>query len=604
MREHRFKKTVYETLAMAYQTYGKRLLALGILGFFGRLLVLSNANIIGYWVDSFCTNPDLCKKPPSVFEEFSNTDFLYLLTFLTIAGFLLNTVYRIFFSRASCQAVSQIYDEVTYRVSRYPIRFFDTTPGGKIITRFSSDYASILRMFGGPLVEILGVTFDLLGILLLVTIASPYFLPIFVLMGLTDWLVFRYHRPYLRKQRRKLSASRAPAISHFAETAQGASTIRVFSKTKAFSRRFSKLNDGMLAEKLKTIFFVNRFGFHLNGTTALLLLIVGAAGYGLVMAGLTSLGSVGVAFGFVTLAGMNLHVLFEWLSNFEEALVGVERLDRYLRLPIEEGVSLPHQSVFSTGHTTLKSAFKAPSFKTNQAEVKFDNVWLRYDKTLPMVLKDLNFTVKPGEKFGIVGKTGSGKSSIIQALYYLYPIQKGRISIGGHSPIREHDEISQYRKRIALIAQEPVLLSGTLKENLDLTGQLDDSQLRQALDIVGLSKWVQNLELIIEERGRNLSLGERQLVCVARCLLQEAPVVVMDEATSSIDPKSESYLVKATEEFFVDRTQIIVAHRLSTLEKCHRILWLDQGQARMLDEPQRVLKEFKQYQRHTPQRTL
>ncbi|HEY1079090.1 MAG TPA: ATP-binding cassette domain-containing protein, partial [Bdellovibrio sp.] len=183
----------------------------------------------------------------------------------------------------------------------------------------------------------------------------------------------------------------------------------------------------------------------------------------------------------------------------------------------------------------------------------------------------------------------------------LYPIDKGHVSINTHAPkLSENSQgvdLNLYRQSMAFIAQEPILFQGTLRFNLDIKDNLSDDRLWQVLDQVGLKAWVQSqaegLFMRIEERGKNLSLGERQLLCMARCLLQEAPIVIMDEATSSVDPQSEEIMVRATEEFFSDRTQIIIAHRLSTLEKCDRILWLQNGEIVALGPTAEILPRFK-----------
>ncbi len=233
--------------------------------------------------------------------------------------------------------------------------------------------------------------------------------------------------------------------------------------------------------------------------------------------------------------------------------------------------------------------------------MEIKDLWFRYREDLPWVLKNLNLEVKAGERLGIVGRTGSGKSSLIQALFYLYPIDKGHIAINGHLPKLEETvqgvDLNLYRKSIAFISQEPILFQGTMRSNLDIDNSLPEEKLTAVLRQVGLLDWVlaqpQGLDMRIEERGKNLSLGERQLLCMARCLLQQSPIVIMDEATSSVDPQSEEILVRATEEFFSDRTQIIIAHRLSTLAKCDRILWLQNGEVVALGPTSEVLPRFK-----------
>jgi ABC-type multidrug transport system fused ATPase/permease subunit len=151
-----------------------------------------------------------------------------------------------------------------------------------------------------------------------------------------------------------------------------------------------------------------------------------------------------------------------------------------------------------------------------------------------------------------------------------------------------------YRRLFSYIPQDPILFRGSLRENLDLNQEISDEKLIEILNLVEMQNWasVQGLGQVIEEKGSNVSVGEKQLICLARALIHEAPVVIMDEATSSVDPQSEEILVRTTDRVFQGRTQIIIAHRLSTLRKCDRVLWLDQGQIKRLGPTDEVLKEF------------
>jgi ABC-type multidrug transport system fused ATPase/permease subunit len=584
-----YSKTVFETLWLAYKPYKGRMLLCLILGLSGRLVLLGNANLIGKWVDSLA-------HPEANNWSWSSTDYIFILSLFTLVGFVATTLFRIGFSRLSARAVSQIYDEVTLRTSRFPMSFFDSTPAGRIITRFSSDYGNVFRLFGGPLAEFLAIIFDLIGMVILISLASPLYLILVAAMALLNFAVYRAHRQQLRDMRRDLSASRSPSIAHFAETAQGASTIRTFNKEMSFSKRFQSLDQDYLSQKLKTTSGLLKYSFKMNSLTALLLLGTGISAYFWVQNGWVTIGSVGVALSFVALSGTTVQMFFEWMAQFEEAMVGMERLDGYIRKPLEEHSRLPAASQFPTGHPVFISEQeerqKSKIQFGPQARVQFSNVWFRYRDNLPFVLKGLNLDIQPGERFGIVGRTGSGKSSLIQALFHLYPLTEGQISVDGQRP-GTMDLIS-YRKSLAFISQDSILFKGILRENLDLEGRFYDNDLFAALTRVGLEEFASTAGLLfeIEERGRNLSLGEKQLLCMARCLLQNAPVVIMDEATSSVDPQSEEILVRATEEFFAERTQIIIAHRLSTLKKCDRILWLEQGQIKMIGSPQEVLPSF------------
>lgn len=603
--EGRFRPQVYSTLWKAYRSFWLQLLLFLSFGFVGRLFLLGNANVIGYWVDSFCQGElGPCRSQPAFFQGYTNSDFMTLLVAMTVVGFFLTWIFRVGFSRVSALAVSSLYDETTWRTSRYPMQFFDQTPTGRVVTRFSSDYGNVFRLFGGPLAEFASIIFDLLGMILLTTIAGPIYLPLLLVMALLNYLVFRVHRNRLRQARRALSASRSPSVAHFSETAQGANAVRSFNRQDSFEKRFFGLDRLYLDRKNETLWLVFMFSASMSALAGLLLLVLAGTAQTLVTSGWLSVGSIGVAFGFVLLSSNTVQMFFEWLAQFEEAMVGVERMDEYLRLPMEPGALLPLQAKlgesFERQPELTRAEERLPSQEspppTSGVSVEIKDLSFRYRDDLPWVLRNLNFSIGPGEKFGIVGKTGSGKSSIIQALFHLYPIDEGSIRIGnyGFSPKGpEGAPIEEIRSQMTLIPQDPTLFRGTLRENLSLESR-NPKELIAALEKVGLSSWATpaGLEKIVEERGRNFSLGERQLVCMARCLLSRAPLVVLDESTASVDPTSEEAMVAATAEIFRDRTVILIAHRLSTLLECHRVLWLDQGSVRAIGKPSEILPEF------------
>lgn len=611
----RYSKDVFESLYFAYRPVFGRIVVLVVCGFLGRLLLLSNTNVVGIWVDTYCSSmangwitQQQCRPVPEFFNGFGDGEFLKLLAIITALGFVFTGVFRIGFSRLSADAVSRLYDEVTLRTSRLPIRFFDVNPVGRIVTRFSSDYGNVFRLFGGPLAEFFAIIFDLLCMIILISVASPLYLPIIVVIGIANYFVYRLNRDKLRHERRELSAIRSPSIAHFAETTQGASTIRVFGRQATFLERFSKLNGGYLRQRVRTNVEILKFSLQMGALTAILLLATGLIGLALVRQGLVSVGSIGVAFAFIILSGTSIQMFFEWFAQFEEAMTGVERLNDYLRRDLEPGSKLPSLRRFPTHHPVYQVKEEEELkhrrlVNGRNAGLLIEDLCFRYSSDSPPVLKNITLTIRPGEKVGVIGRTGSGKTSLVQALLHLYPIESGKILIDGQAPDLGQEarngaqvDLGLFRRSIALISQEPTLFRGTLRENLDLMGLHDDERLIDALKRVGLLEWFNELPLglesPIEERGRNLSSGEKQLLCMARCLLQDAPIVVMDEATSSIDPQSEEILVRATSEFFADRTQIIIAHRLSTLTDCDRVLWLHKGEVRMFDKPERVLPVF------------
>lgn len=608
----RYSRNVVATIAESFAPYKTLTWICIAVGAVARLCLLSTANITGYWADSLCKSGSFCHKPPAPLDGFHNIDFLYLLGGVVLLGFICNIFFRVNISRIGAKAVSTLYDEVTIHVSRFPMEFFDKTPVGRIMSRFSSDYASIFRMAGGPLGEFLSLAFDLVATLVLMSVASFYYLPIILIACVAYFWLYRLHTPLMRSNRRQYAAARSPSIAHFAETVQGARLIKVYGKTPSFVKRFEKQVNIFARERLALSFSSQHYSFHMAVVTALLLLLTGLTGIVLVSSGRVSTGSLATAFTFILVVSTTIQQFFEWLANFEEALTGVERFDHYLRRPLEPGSSLPSHAQY-TRHIRRKEAetgVLVPS-QVGGAEVRIEHLWLRYGPDLPWVLQDLNVVIKAGERLAIVGRTGSGKSSLIQTLYLMYPPQQGRIVINGVSPdlsapeecptISQGVDLETFRRSIGLIPQDPTLFRGTLRENLiSSNDKRYDPSIWAMLKTIDLDRWVlelgqgqkQALDYPIEERGGNLSAGERQLICMARCFLSQAPLIITDEATSAIDPASEELLVKALEERTRGRTVIIVAHRLSTVKSCDRVLWLDQGKLRMLDVPEVVLPIF------------
>ena len=592
----KFSKDTFQMLHFAYAPYKWIFFGIVFIGFFGRLLVLGNSTVIGFWVDSLSEQPERKAHLPSMLHDFNNWDYMWLLGGMCLSGFILALIFRVSFSRLSAYAISSIYDEVTLRTSRFNMSFFDRNPAGKIITRFSSDYGNVFRMFGGPLAEFFSLIFDLILIVILLALASPYYLLIVVLIAVCNYFVFRINQMKLRESRRTLSASRSPSIAHFAETTQGANNIRAYNKAENFIQRFSELDQHFLDKKLSTTGQVLNFSLQMNFLSAFIMFLTGLLSWYLARQNLVSVGSIGVAFGMIALSSGTVNMFFEWFSQLEEALVGAERLNQFLQYETEPGNRLPSSAVFATSHWKYdhSAELQSPWLHRTQASLEVKNLWLRYDENGPWVLKGLNFEIQPGERVGIIGRTGSGKTSLIQAIFYLYPFSEGSIAIDGLTPSLSVEQkgidLNLYRRSISLISQEPTLLQGSLRDNLDPLHLHSDPELEESLKKVDLV--YMKLDDLIEEKGKNLSAGEKQLVCMARCLLQSSPIVIMDEATSNVDPQSEEIMVRATEEIFADRTQLIIAHRLTTLEKCHRIIWLDQGELKMVGPSAEVLSHF------------
>ncbi len=613
-----YQRSLHDTVYQAYRPALPRTILYLVVGLIGRIALLGNANLIGYWVDSLCRGEN-CRPVPALFTGIGTPGFLLWLGIANFVGFAFTLLFRAGLSRLSAEAVSRIYDETTMRTSRLPMNFFDENPSGRVMTRFTSDYNNIFRIFGGPIAEFLSLIFDLLAMTLLITVASPWLLPFWLLQAGLNYGVYRYYLPSLRRERRDLARKRSPAIAHFAESANGAQTIRAFERESIFERRFSKLNDSFLHQRQNTITLFARFTLSMGACSALAFLATAYASYYFVSRGWIGVGAVGVAFAYLGLSSHVIQAFFDWLGQFEEALTGMERMNEYLRLPIEPGAKLPAAAKFQTGHARESGKKTLPLLVLGPhtgVSVEIEDLWLRYRADLPPVLRGVSVNIRAGERIAVVGKTGSGKTSLVQALFHLYPMERGAVRVAGFSahvgPGSDERavDLRSFRSLLAYITQEPTLFLGSLRENLMAPGASketqaaegpvhSDEELIEALrrvhflqDGATAEEYRYWLDYQVEERGRNLSAGERQLLCMARCLLQDAPVVILDEATSAVDPRSEEILTRATEEFFTGKTQIIIAHRLSTVRSCDRVIWLQQGLVHKIGTPAEVLPEF------------
>lgn len=282
-------------------------------------------------------------------------------------------------------------------------------------------------------------------------------------------------------------------------------------------------------------------------------------------------------------------------------------MNEYLQHPSETHAKMPPTSRFKTEHIFASQAewsarFSHPLLAQQSAALHIQNLSLKYRSDLPRTLDSINLHIQAGESIGIIGHTGCGKSTLIQALFYLYQFETGSITVDGFEPSAESKhskciDLETYRSAIALIPQDPTLFTGTLEENLTCGIKMPQDTLIETLLLVGLSELINTygdnvLQMHIIERGANLSLGQRQLICLARCILIKTPIVIMDEATSAVDPASEAILTESLASLFAKRTRIIVAHRLSTVAQCDRIVWLERGKIRKVGSAEEVIREF------------
>jgi ABC-type multidrug transport system fused ATPase/permease subunit len=569
-----FKKSVYQRLLWAYSVnFYKFTLGL-FLGILSRVIGLCSIYTVGLWVDELIKNRELSQS--------INNNFLIALCLLFVAGFTLNLFFRKLVSQAGVVASARLHDSLLERVLHFPLQFFDLTPSGRVLSRFSSDYISIVKVAGGPFVFFIGLLFDTILSIIFLFLGGIYNVIFAVIFCVLCYLVYKHNGRKIRETRRELSRLRGPTLGHLTETVESVEAIKTYSKDEVFLRRFDEHLTNMLETQKKLSFNMFVYSFHLVLLSCFFWISIAFCGLTLISYQFISIGSFLASLTYVAILSTSLAELFDRLTAVQEAFTSTERIDEYCNLPIEVV-------------ETTKNLDTNKLQLTNGLPLNLYNVTLRYNDEATPALSNISFTLNTGTCLGVIGRTGSGKSSLVKAIFYLYQLEKGDISLGEFYPATTWSQregtlsLQSYRNLISFLPQQPTLLTGSLRKNLDPYNKFSDEILKNTLEKVNLRF---PLDFKIAEFGDNLSAGERQLICLARCLLVKTPLIIMDEATSNIDIDSEKLLANAWYTSLSNQTRIIIAHRLETLYKCDYILWLEKGTIKMYDKAQYVLKEY------------
>ncbi|XP_011012564.1 PREDICTED: ABC transporter C family member 2-like isoform X4 [Populus euphratica] len=500
-----------------------------------------------------------------------------LLSIGQVSVTLLNSYWLI---TCSLYAAKRLHDAMLNSILRAPMVFFHTNPLGRIINRFAKDLGDIDRnvaifvnMFMGQISQLLS-TFVLIGIVS--TMSLWAIMPLLVLF----YGAYLYYQSTAREVKRLDSITRSPVYAQFGEALNGLSTIRAY---KAYDRmasingksmdnnvRYTLVNmsaNRWLAIRLETlggimIWFTATFAVMQNGRADNQQAFASTMGLLLSYAlNITSL----------------LTAVLRLASLAENSLNSVERVGTYIELPSEAPL-------------VIESNRPPPGWPSSGA-IKFEDVVLRYRPELPPVLHGLSFTIFPSDKVGIVGRTGAGKSSMLNALFRIVELERGRILI-------DDCDISKFglmdlRKVLGIIPQSPVLFSGTVRFNLDPFSEHNDADLWEALERAHLKDVIRRnslgLDSEVTEAGDNFSVGQRQLLSLARALLRRSKILVLDEATAAVDVRTDALIQKTIREEFRSCTMLIIAHRLNTIIDCDRVILLDSGRVLEYDTPEELL---------------
>ncbi|POI35375.1 hypothetical protein CIB84_000872, partial [Bambusicola thoracicus] len=461
-------------------------------------------------------------------------------------------------------ASRKLFLQLLWNVARSPTVFFEETPIGNLLNRFSKEMDAIDSIIPDKLKSLLGFLFNLLEIYLVIVVVTPK--AAMAIVPLTAfYAIFQHFYVITSCQLRRMeAASRSPIYSHISETFQGSSVIRAYKDQERFILKSNCLVD----ENLRICFpgavadrwLATNLEFLGNG------IVLFAALFATIGRTHLSPGTAGFSISYaLQITGVLNWMVRSW-TEIENNIVSVERAPWTLNDKLQGQVWL------------------------TEGRIEFRNYSLRYRPNLELALKHINLTINGKEKIGITGRTGAGKSTLAAGLLRLVEAAEGVILIDGQdiAQLGLHD----LRMKITVIPQDPVLFSGTLRMNLDPLNQYTDADIWTALELTQLKNFVadlpEQLEYKCTDQGENLSTGQKQLVCLARALLQKTKVLILDEATAAIDVETDLQIQSALRTQFKDSTVLTIAHRINTIMDCDRILVLENGQIAEFDTPKQL----------------
>jgi len=456
--------------------------------------------------------------------------------------------------------------QIFEHLQRLSIPYFDRNPVGRLMTRVTSDVETLNELFSSGVVTVFGDLFTLAAIMTLMLVADWRLALVAFAVIPFVYLLARVFRRRVREAFRDIRLLLARLNSYLQEHLSGMRVVQLFAREPASSREYGGINEEHLQAHLRSVTIYALFFPAIEILTAIALALV--LWYG----GLRTLGgtlTIGVLAAFIQLTRrffQPLQDLSEKFNLLQAAMASSERIFRLLNEPV----------------TVTESVSPRKLPEPVRGEVRFESVWFRYSDGGPWVLSDVSFTARPGETVALVGHTGAGKTTIISLLLRFYEPTRGRITVDGVD-IRElsfHD----LRGLVGYVQQDLFLFTGDILHNLALDAPRTEAEIRLAAERVGADRFVRRLpdgyRHVLGERGRSLSVGERQLLSFARALALDPYILILDEATSSVDAEAEAQIQRAVAELMVGRTSIVVAHRLSTILHANQILVLHHGEIR------------------------
>ncbi|XP_031342831.1 probable multidrug resistance-associated protein lethal(2)03659 isoform X2 [Photinus pyralis] len=527
----------------------------------------------------------------SDFWNLSTETSIYIYTAITSIIVVLAITRSISFFYACMRSSVKLHDNMFNSIINASMRFFNTNSSGRILNRFSKDMGAIDELLPTAMLDCVQIFMVLFGIIAVVGSVNPWLLiPTFIIA-----IIFYFFRCFYlstsRSVKRLEGVTRSPVFAHLNASLQGLTTIRAFGAEQTLIKEFDELQDLHSVTWFLFISTSRAFGYWLDLVCVIYIALVtlsflflgdGKCGIMLIVINICGTGVLSGNVGLAITQSLGLTGMFQWgmrqSAEMENQMTSVERVLEYNKIEHERPLeSAPKK--------------KPPDTWPSRGQIQFDKLFLNYFPEDPPVLVNLNFTIKPLEKVGIVGRTGAGKSSLINALFQLTDV-KGSILVDGVdiTEIGLHD----LRCKISIIPQEPVLFSGTLRKNLDPFDEYSDVKLWNAIEDVELKEAVEELSLglngAVLEGGTNFSVGQRQLICLARAILRNNKILILDEATANVDPQTDGLIQSTIRNKFAQCTVLTIAHRLNTVMDSDKVLVMDAGRMVEFDHPFNLLQ--------------
>ena len=524
-------------------------------------------------------------------DEIGNKDYhgLLIICGLLLASLMMQAVIQYFLTYyTELMGQKIVYDlrlQIFSHVQKLALRYFDKTPVGRTVTRVTNDVDSLNEMFSSGIVYVFSDIFVIIWIFIFM-FAMAWDLSL-VTLSVLPVLIYAtvIFRKKVRETYRDVRLHLARLNSYMQERVTGMNVVQIFSKEKEELKKFSSINNDNRVVNIKSIFYYAVFFPVVEMLSAISVgLIIWYGGGAVIQSRLT----IGVLFAFMQFTEMfwrPIKDLSDKYNILQGAMASSERIFKLL-----------------DDDTIIKEPENPVHLSKIRGEIEFKNVWFAYNPQ-EYVLKNLSFKINPGERIAIVGATGAGKTSIINIFTRFYDIEKGSITLDG---IDIHNlSTGDLRKHIAMVLQDVFLFSGTIKSNINLGNKnISDVEIINAAKTVGAHKFISQLpngyDEEVKEKGATLSVGQKQLISFARALAYNPQILILDEATSSVDTETEQLIQNAIEKLLIGRTSIVIAHRLSTIQNADKIFVMHKGELKEEGTHQELLAKrgiyYKLYQ--------